>query len=102
MPRFDMWMMVAELDGVEIEMHEFDIICYVEDPNNFEEINATAHEVAFSKIEEVGENAAFGTAVISVDGDELLQLIMTNKTMDPKDVNMVMDVLASDTEGAVH
>ena len=51
MPRFEMYLMLAEKEDDKVETCEYEMICWVKDSTNMEEIKASANEksTAFSK-----------------------------------------------------
>ena len=92
MPRFEMHLMVAEKSDDKFETVEYDIVCFVEDPTDMKEVQSSANEIISDHLENAGNVVLFGTAVVEVSGEEILNIAFQNKDADQEEVNSIMDL----------
>ena len=103
MPRFDLFLVVAGYTPEdEIESNEYEIMCYVKDENDFAEIQKVANEVIQEEIENSDNLILFGTAAAFVRGQEVLNIALRNKDIDPEEVNQVAELFGSTGEETIH
>ena len=102
MPRFEMYLLIAELsDDNEIITREYEMICYVKSTEDTKSIEASANKVIQSHVSDAEHTVAFGTALISIKGEEIMNIGFRNTELEYEDVNNVIDLFMSD-EGTVH
>jgi len=90
MPRFEMHLMVAEKSDDKFETVEYDIVCFVKDPTDMKEVQSSANEIISDHLENAENVVLFGTAVVEVKGEEILNIAFQNKDADQEEVNSIM------------
>lgn len=98
MPRFEMYLMIAEQDEENIETSEFEMVCWVNDPTDFNEVQVVANEIIEKHVAEAEHFVLFGTATVSIHGDEVLNIGFRNKDADPDHVNEIIELFGSEEE----
>jgi len=92
MPRFEMHLMVAEKSDEKFETVEYDIVCFVKDPTDMKEVEYSANKIISEHLENAENVVLFGTAVVEVSGEEILNIAFQNKDADQEEVNSIMDL----------
>jgi len=92
MPRFEMYLMLAEKEDDKVETCEYEMICWVKDSSNIEEIKASANEKINDHIEGAKSIVLFGTASIRVKGEEVINIGFRNSEINPDDIDDVIDL----------
>jgi len=102
-PRFDLYLVVAGYTpDDEIESNEYEIMCYVKDESDFTEIQRVANKVIQDEIENSDNLILFGTAAAFVKGQEVLNIALRNKDIDPEEVNQVAELFGSSEGETIH
>ncbi len=102
MPRFEMYLMIAEQDDENVETSEFEMVCWVNDPDDLGEIQKAANEVIQEHIEEAEHVVLFGTATVIIEGQEVLNIGFRNKDADPDEINEVIELFGSIGRETMH
>ena len=98
MPRFEMYLMIAEQDDENIETSEFEMVCWVDDPTDLHEVQEVANDIIQKHVEESEHFVLFGTASVTIRGIEVLNIGFRNKDADPDHVNEVIELFGSEEE----
>ena len=100
MPRFEMYLMLAEKDESSVETSEIKMICWVNDPNNFSEVQDRANEVIQGYLEDADKEVIFGAASVMMKGQEVLNIGFKNKDSDPEEVDEFIELFGLQEETA--
>ncbi len=100
MPRFEMYLMLAEKNNGSVETSEIKMICWVNDSNDFSQIQDRANEVIQDHLEEADKEVIFGAASVMVRGHEVLNIGFRNKDADPDEVDEVIELFGLQEETA--
>jgi len=92
MPRFEMHIMIAEKSEDKVETVEYELVCFVNDNSNLNEVESSANDVIREHLEDADNVVLFGTAVIEIKGKEVLNIAFQNKDADQDEVNSIMDL----------
>jgi len=98
MPRFEMYLMLAEKDEDQVETCEYEMICWVKDSTDMTEIEASANKIIKSQIEDAESLVLFGSASIRVKGKEVINIGFRNGEINPDDIDDVIDLFGSNEE----
>ena len=98
MPRFEMYLMIAEKDGINVETSEIEMVCWVNDPEDLGEVQEVANEVIEEHIHDAENTVLFGTATVIIKGLEVLNIGFRNKEADPEEVDEVIELFGSREE----
>jgi len=98
MPRFEMYLMLAEKDESSVETSEIKMICWVNDPNNFSEVQDRANEVIQGYLEDADKEVIFGAASVMMKGQEVLNIGFKNKDSDPEEVDEFIELFGLQEE----
>jgi hypothetical protein len=98
MPRFEMYLMIAEKDGINVETSEIEMVCWVNDPEDLGEVQEVANEVIEEHIYDAENTVLFGTATVIIKGLEVLNIGFRNKEADPEEVDEVIELFGSREE----
>ena len=101
MPRFEMYLMIAEKGEENIETSEIEMVCWVNDPEDLGEVQEVANEVIEEHIYDAEHTVLFGTATVIIKGSEVLNIGFRNKDADPEEVDEVIELFGS-REETVH
>ena len=101
MPRFEMYLFIVESDGGRIESTEAEVICWVKNSNDIDEIKDVANKVIAEKIKTSERVIMFGTAMVKVRGEDIMDLGFRNNDLDPDEVNSVISLITAE-EGSIH
>lgn len=101
MPRFEMHLTYTEMNDDIIETSEFEMICWVRNPQDFAEVQDTANNIIEERLEEAEHVVLFGSAIIIVDGDPVMSIAFRNKNADPDDVDDAIELMNA-TEETIH
>ena len=101
MPRFEMYLFIVETDDGQVQSSEAEVICWVRDSNDMQEIRDAADKVVSDKIESSERVIMFGTATIKVKGEDIMDLSFRNNDLDENEVDRVIDLLSTE-EGGGH
>ena len=102
MPRFEMYLMYAEANEDLIETSEFEMVCWVDDPEDLDEVQGVANEVIQQHIEEAEHVVLFGTATVIIQGSEVMNIGFRNKEADPEDIDEVLELFGSTERETMH
>ena len=98
MPRFEMHLTYTEMNDDVIEASEFEMICWVKDPSNLDEVQDTANSIIEERLQEAEHIILFGDATIIVDGDPVMSISFRNKAAESSDIEDVIDLILSGEE----
>ena len=98
MPRFEMYLMLAEKNNGSVETSEIKMICWVNDSSNFSEVQDRANEIIEDHLEEADNEVIFGAASVMVKGSEVLNIGFRNKDADPDEVEEVIELFGLQEE----
>jgi len=102
MPRFEMYLFMVETDQGNVESSESEIVCWVKNSNDMQEVQSVANEIINDRIEEADNTVMFGSASIMVHGEEVLNLGFRNNELDPNQINKVIDLFSIEEEETIH
>ena len=88
----------TEMNDDLIETSEFEMMCWVNNPNNFEELQDAANAVIEDHLDEAEHIVLFGEAQIIVNGESVISIGFRNKNADANDIDRVIDLLLSGEE----
>ena len=98
MPRFEMYLMIAEKSEENIKTSEIEMVCWVNDPEDLGEVQEVANEVIEEHIYDAENTVLFGTATVIIKGSEVLNIGFRNKDADPEEVDEVIELFGSREE----
>ena len=100
MPRFEMYLVLAEKSNSSVETSEINMICWVNDSDDFSQIQDRANEIIQDHLEEADKEVIFGAASVMVKGSEVLNIGFRNKDADPDEVDEVIELFGLQEETA--
>jgi|TARA_R110002050_G_scaffold129976_3_gene251533 hypothetical protein len=98
MPKFKMNIMIAEKDKENFESFEYEVMCWVKDLNDFEEVQTTANDIINQQIENTKREILFGSASVIIESEEVMSIGFKNSNADPEDVNKILDLFELNEE----
>jgi hypothetical protein len=98
MARFEMYLFMVESEKQTIESSEYELICWVKNSEDLNEIQSVANDVINNHIEEAENTVMFGTASIMVRGEEVMNLGFRNNEIDPDKIDEVIDLISTGEE----
>ena len=98
MPRFEMHLTYTEMNDDLVETSSFEMVCWVNNPHNFEELQDAANSVIEDHLEEAEHIVLFGEARIIVNGEPVMSICFRNKNANSEDIEGVIDLLLSTGE----
>jgi|TARA_R110000803_G_C11712725_1_gene287150 hypothetical protein len=101
MPRFEMNLMITEKSGERVETIEYEIVCFVNNPADFNEVESSANLVINDHLEGAKNIVLFGTAVVEIKGKEVFNISFRNKDADQDEINSIINLCVTG-EGTIH
>ena len=102
MPRFEMYLMLAQKKEGNIETSEYEIVCWVDDSSNLRVIQSVANEVINDHIERAENLLLFGTASVRVKGNEVLTIGFRNSEADSEEIDEAIDLFGLHEGETIH
>ena len=99
MPRFEMYLFMAlEDEDDDVRTEEYEMVCFVNNSLDVDEVTQVAHGVVEKHIEESDGLVLFGTAGVMVKGAEILNLAFRNKDIDSEKIDEIMDLYSHESK----
>ena len=102
MPRFEMYIMLAEKNESSFETSEIKMICWVNDQDNFNEVQDRANEIIQDHLDSyyLEKEVIFGAASVMIKGQEVLNIGFKNKDANPDEIDNFIELFGLQEETA--
>ena len=90
--------MALEDEDDDVRTEEYEMVCFVNNSLDVDEVTQVAHGVVEKHIEEADGLVLFGTAGIIVKGAEILNLAFRNKDIDSEKIDEIMDLYSHESK----
>ena len=90
--------MALEDEDDDVRTEEYEMVCFVNNSLDVDEVTQVAHGVVEKHIEESDGLVLFGTAGIIVKGAEILNLAFRNKDIDSEKIDEIMDLYSHESK----